>query len=101
MRKNWNDGGILKWRGKLTATAFCRQFADRHGSNMPLIPLLTKGGQLVWQTEEKFDWKKLLWGKNWNGEGEMEMRGKLTVPAFCMQLTIRGWWQQGLIPLVN
>ena len=34
----------IKRRGKLTAVAFCRQFAGRYGSDGPLIPLLTEGG---------------------------------------------------------
>jgi hypothetical protein len=39
--------------------------------------------------------------KKWNGEGEIETRGKLTVIAFTTQLTSRGWWWRDLIPLIN
>ena len=51
-------GEIIKMGGKLTAAAFCRQVAGRYGSDGPLIPLLTEGGQPVRPTEGQFNWKK-------------------------------------------
>jgi hypothetical protein len=45
--------------------------------------------------------EKVAVRKKWNGEGEIETRGKLTVTAFSTQLTSRGWRRQDLIPLVN
>ena len=38
MRKNWNGQGKIKGRGKLTATAFCKQVTGRYGREGPLIP---------------------------------------------------------------
>jgi len=33
--------------------------------------------------------------------GEIEMRGKLTITVFSMQITSRGWRRLDLIPLIN
>ena len=91
MRKNWNGGGKIKRRGKLTAAAFCRQVVGRQCSDGPLIPLLTEGGQPAQPTEEKFNWKKEAVRKNWNGGGKTKRTGKLTVTAFSMKLMSREW----------
>ncbi len=60
VRKNRNCGEKIKWRGKLTAAAFCRRLAGRYGSDGPSIALLTVGGWPVRPTEEQFNWKKKL-----------------------------------------
>ncbi len=94
-------GGKIKRRGKLTAAAFCRQVAGRYGSNGPLIPLLTEGGQPVRPTEGQFNWKKEAVRKNRNVVRKTKRRGKLTITAFSMKIMSREWRRWDLIPLVD
>ena len=75
----------------------------RCGSDGPLVPLLTEGGWWVQPTEEqfKFNWKQEAVRKKLQWWGKIKRGGKLTVTAFFMQLTSRGWQWRDLIPLVN
>ena len=84
-------GGKIKRRGKLTAAVFCRQVAGRYGSDGPLIPLLTEGGQPARPPKEQFNWKKEAVRKNWNGGGKTKRRGELTITALSMKLMSREW----------
>ena len=94
-------GKKIKWRGKLTAAAFCKRVAGRYGSDGHLIPLLTEGGRPARPTEEQFNWKEEAVRKNRNCGGKTKWRGELTITSFSMKLWSREWRQQDLIPLVN
>jgi hypothetical protein len=50
-------GVKIKWRGKLTAIAFCSQVVGGFVSCWP-FPLLTEGGRLARPTEEQFNGKR-------------------------------------------
>ena len=91
---NWDGGGKIKTRGKLTVTAFYMHQVDGDGGDGPW---LIEGGRPAWPTEQQLNWK--CWEK-------IGMVGKIKQEETSLSPPIsrtgrQGWWWWAIGALID